>query len=405
MMRSNSLVATVLLCCALTTAAIAQSTDRAATLDGDIVTGVITAISKEGSVTVNDAAGTDSARQIDLMRLRHIERGQASTNPNKPTLLIYQIHGGIIRAESIVVADQKMVIDWVYGKGLTLPLSAVRGVLLTPPDGWPKTPLDESFQASLQSPSPQHDRLYVATEKNVQSLDGLLQSLDDQEARVLWENQVRPIARGKLYGVVFAKGAATSDPTGLCRLTMKDGSIIWGKVDQMADGELSLTLTPDCQVTLPWNEVMRLDVRSDRMMFLSDLNPVEVTQEAIVTFNWPWRRDAGVLGQTMQLGGKTYDKGLGVHARNLLTFENNGFDRLVAVIGLQPQVKGKGDCEFVVLGDGAELFRQRMRGSDDPKSVNVKVRGVKRVTLAVEPGEDLDLADDANWADARFIKD
>jgi hypothetical protein len=36
--------------------------------------------------------------------------------------------------------------------------------------------------------------------------------------------------------------------------------------------------------------------------------------------------------------------------------------------------------------------------------MRIDIRERKQVTLIVEPGEDLDLADHANWCDARVIR-
>ena len=74
------------------------------------------------------------------------------------------------------------------------------------------------------------------------------------------------------------------------------------------------------------------------------------------------------------------------------------------MIGIDDETNGRGDCIFLVLGDGKELFRARVTGTDEPRRIGVDIRGVRQVTLVVEPGEDLDLADHADWCDARMLK-
>ena len=96
---------------------------------------------------------------------------------------------------------------------------------------------------------------------------------------------------------------------------------------------------------------------------------------------------------------------MGVHARSLLTFEaEKKWDTLAATIGLDPAAGGKGDCEFVVLADDQELFRRRMTGSDPAEEIELAISGAVQVTLIVEPGDGLDLADHANWCDVRFVR-
>jgi hypothetical protein len=56
------------------------------------------------------------------------------------------------------------------------------------------------------------------------------------------------------------------------------------------------------------------------------------------------------------------------------------------------------------MGDGKELLRERKKGSDPAREIKLDVAGVKLLSLIVEPGEDLDLADLADWADARVLR-
>jgi hypothetical protein len=57
------------------------------------------------------------------------------------------------------------------------------------------------------------------------------------------------------------------------------------------------------------------------------------------------------------------------------------------------------------VADGEELLKQRMTSEDGPQRIDVPIRGRAEVTLLVEPGADLDLADYADWAEARFIRE
>jgi hypothetical protein len=105
------------------------------------------------------------------------------------------------------------------------------------------------------------------------------------------------------------------------------------------------------------------------------------------------------------LGARTFEKGLGVHARSSLTFAaDKKWDSFAATVGLDAEAHGKGDCIFVVLADGEPLLTRRMKGTDPPKEIQLAITGREKVTLMVEPGEGLDLADHADWCEARFIK-
>ncbi|MEX2026603.1 MAG: NPCBM/NEW2 domain-containing protein, partial [Pirellulaceae bacterium] len=119
----------------------------------------------------------------------------------------------------------------------------------------------------------------------------------------------------------------------------------------------------------------------------------------------PWRRDRSVMGRTLKLAGRTFEKGIGVHATSRLTFDAGGkYDELAAEIGIDAETGGKGDCVFSVLADGEALFTKRVRGTDAPQSIRIPIAGKQEVTLVVESGEGLDLADHADWCDVRFIQ-
>ena len=80
------------------------------------------------------------------------------------------------------------------------------------------------------------------------------------------------------------------------------------------------------------------------------------------------------------------------------------YDFLNATIGIDDGTNGRGDCIFVVTGDGEELYRQAMRGGDRARDIKLNVGGIDQVALSVEYGNDLDLSDHANWGDIRLVK-
>ena len=155
-----------------------------------------------------------------------------------------------------------------------------------------------------------------------------------------------------------------------------------------------------------------ISVVSDRLVWLSDLTPVDVTEQALVTQPMSWRRDQSVGGNPLTLNSGDgssdhveFEKGLGVHAYCSLTYANDrDFNRLAATVGIDRETRGRGDCQFIVKGDGVELWSQRVRTTDPLVAVLVDITRVHEVSLVVEAGQQLDLADHADWAEARFLK-
>jgi hypothetical protein len=192
--------------------------------------------------------------------------------------------------------------------------------------------------------------------------------------------------------------------TGKCLVELVDGSSLLSTPPRLADGQLTLAPIGGPSVTLPWSRVRRVRAFSPRLKYLSQMEPSEVVQQALVTLSRPWQKNRSVAGGPLTLRDRKFETGIGAHSRCHLTYElDQQGERFLAVIGIDDATNGRGDCEFVVLGDGRELLRRRATGKDPPQVINVDVQSVRQLTLAVEPGEDLDLADHADWCDARIL--
>jgi hypothetical protein len=230
----------------------------------------------------------------------------------------------------------------------------------------------------------------------------LVEEFTAEKLLFAWQNQSKTFERDRVWGVVFAGTADASPAAALVHLL--DGSVLPGKIAAADDVGVTLQIGGG-KPMFPWGEIARVELRSSRIVFLSDLKPLEAEHQPLVTAPRPWQRDRSVLNRPLVLAGKTYAKGLGTHAFARLKFEAGGkYDQLAGKVGLDPALGGKGDCEVKVLADGTEIFSRRLRGAEEPIDLAVDLRGAKEVTLIVAPGEDLDLGDQVNWCDVRFLR-
>jgi hypothetical protein len=371
--------------------------DRLVLLDGSAAKDTVTAIDAEG--LVHRQSGKPA---LDLQDLRRIERPVKPDAAKPAPCEVYLRSGANLRAKDVAAEDKHLIVRWAFGGKLVLPLSAVRAVRLGTLSNEKDAPLAPAFAAALERGETSRDELFAIVDGKLQVVRGGLIRIAGKQVGFQWNDAEREVGRDKVYGVVFAQFGGAPDLAGQCRALLKDGSSLWGSVTGLKGGKLALRPAEGVEVRLPWNAVTRLDVRSTKMTFLSDLDPIDVVQEALVTYVGPWRRDLNVVGGPLTLAKTVYEKGLGVHARCELTYALGGrYDVFAAVIGLDASTSGRGDCVFRVEADGKELFTKRVRGTDPPKRVRLDLAAAQRLTLIVDYGEDLDLADRANWADAR----
>lgn len=115
--------------------------------------------------------------------------------------------------------------------------------------------------------------------------------------------------------------------------------------------------------------------------------------------------DRSVTGGPLTIGGKRFERGVGTHSESTLCVLLGGRGRrFLARVGVDGDVaSGHGSVEFLVRGDGECLWRSGILRSGDPaRSVDVGLRGVRRLDLVVTDALDSEDEDHADWAEARI---
>lgn len=370
--------------------------DRLVLLDGTAVDAAIEQIDAAGKIS-----GKSVPEGLVLDGLRRVERFAAGDDdrPVQPAAVVDFIGGGQLQLSKFTIDDKQDCHLHSAALGeVTLPIDVFRAVRMG--GGKVVTVFEDA-----KDEKGDEDRVFVKVGGDLHPVRGLVETIDEISVVLDVDGDMKTIARDKVYGIVFALVSRPPDHSGHCLLALADDSEIWAKVQSLDDGKLSIRVADAADASVPWSAVQSMQVRSTRMVFLSDLEPTEARHQPLVTLQRPPQMDQSVGGRPLTLAGRTFDKGIGVASRSVLVFENEGnFDLLAATIGIDAETEGRGDCVFVVEADGREIFQLRMTGKDPPKSIALDVSGKRRIALIVEPAEDLDLADHADWCDARFVR-
>jgi hypothetical protein len=113
--------------------------------------------------------------------------------------------------------------------------------------------------------------------------------------------------------------------------------------------------------------------------------------------------DADIKGTPISLRGATYAKGIGTHAVSDITYNLNGvYSTFTSDIGVDDDTFGQGAVSFQVIADGKVIFDSGVLSGTDPVvHVNLKIAGVKQLTLQATNGVDGSIDyDHADWAGA-----
>ena len=117
--------------------------------------------------------------------------------------------------------------------------------------------------------------------------------------------------------------------------------------------------------------------------------------------------DQSTGGAALRVAGRSFGHGVGTHAASRWSLPLDGKAvEFRAWVGVQeyPDNPGVGSVEFVISGDGRELYRSGiMRGGDAAKPVKVDLTGVKELLLEVTDGGDGIASDHGDWLEAVIV--
>jgi hypothetical protein len=361
----------------------------------------VKAIAEDGTITFG-------SKQISLQDVRRIDRDGIETDalPLRATRLFLN-DGSIIIAEKLKIDSETVTFDMDEAQAVSIPLTSLRGVVLMPlsADEGGRLAPDPTYAQTLGDLTDREDTLFVIKDGSIITVRGALEAFGAEDATFIWNDKSRKISLDKLYGITVAAPAVPPTVVGQARVHLKGGSTLWGS-PVLSGGELSVERPDGLHITIPWDRVVRLDVSSTRMAFLSDLKPTSVDNRPIAATPHQPTMDRSVSMGALRLGEQTFERGIGVHAPTEMTWQIDGaYDLLAMIVGIDESMGRQGDCVVKVIADGRELFAKRITGGGEPVAVNLKVTGVDRLTLAAEAGNGLDLGDHVNFADARLIKE
>ncbi len=114
-------------------------------------------------------------------------------------------------------------------------------------------------------------------------------------------------------------------------------------------------------------------------------------------------QDKSAAGLPLKIAGREFKHGVGTHAPSLFYVNLGGAaQRFHAFVGINDGGRNEaGSVEFLVRGDGKELFRSPvMKGGDAAREVSLDLTGVNLLTLEATDGGDNFNSDHADWAEA-----
>jgi hypothetical protein len=82
----------------------------------------------------------------------------------------------------------------------------------------------------------------------------------------------------------------------------------------------------------------------------------------------------------------------------------DGFNRFIAIAGIDPATTSTGNVRLSILADDRPLLESEIAGDQPPQPIDVQINGAKRLKIIVDFGQNLDTGDWLNLCDAKIAK-
>lgn len=365
----------------------------------------------DGKVVIEVDAIRRSLEVDDLMVLdftapsstRRAHGGTADPSSAADQTVVHLADGGLLIGKLLPAEGERIALHTNLIGDLTLTFDQLAGVRVASPDAFPTS--RELFDDALQTRLPGQDVMVTRGLDDVKALRGRLVQFGPGGGSFVFGDKERTFQPHRLFGIVFAAGVAKGDPQPLF-VTLSDGASFSASPLHADAEQLKLRMAGGAEVTIPLAQIDRLDVRSRRLVYVSDLTPESEHAKGRLHRPTPLCRDRSIVGDMIRLGNVTYPKGIAMTSRTEVTYDLGGaFVTFAATVGIDDAVRPYGTVNLLVLGDEKTLLDTgSLTGMDEPRDISVSVQGVKKLTLIADYGDGVDLSDHADWALARLLK-
>lgn len=374
------------------------------TLDGQRLTGELQSISaKEVVVQVDGESRTIPVSNLQEVRPKRDE-GQASPLTVGVSPITVTLHDGslLLPSEFSATSRQATVTSSLLGQ-LQVPKGNVAHVRFARMD----QSLAPAWQALLEREH-RNDLVIVRKGEALDHVEGVVGTIDAAKVNLLLDGNTIPIPRNRVFGVIYAKTGAAVRP--LCSFDLTDGQQLAAAAAQLEGETFTVEMTSGEKITVPAEDVRRIDFSLGKIRSLADLEPTSVEYPADLLPQlarvWQYRRGQNSRGAPLLLGGQTYDDGLWIHSGTKLRYRlGREYRRLNGLMGIDEDI---GECMpevgVIIRGDGRELLNTKLSRGDDPHALDLDVAGIRELEIEVVSTDPDGVCEHLDLVEARLIK-
>lgn len=336
------------------------------------------------------------AAQIFEVHLIHAEQDHGGRRDDRTAIVLLRDGARLVGELSDLPSFANLTLNRGGGRDattLTLPGAAVRAVEL------------HALQSgALIGPRPQEPYSILT---NGRVVPGEAEWLTSFDLGIRGPAGRMRLSRERLHRIVLTSDSPREPGSpGDMVLRSTAGDVVAGHIQTLDAEQVVIVLTDDLgTVRFPRSEVLSLSRRSERIRSLCDLAPDAVETTPWLDFVREPVVDGSLFGGPLVLDELPLLRGIAMHARSLFRWQLDGtWQRLRCTIGLDRTLSDRGEAVFVVRGDGRELFRQAIQGTEPAQALDLALDGIKVLELELDFGTYGSGGSHGIWGDPRLIR-
>ena len=372
--------------------------------DGPAVSGELLAIAGEG-VSLSAPAGAPEEVRFAFDSLAELRFPAAAGSAARPDAAVTLRGGSTLPVAAVTLEDGELAATTPGLGSFTTPGRAVRAIRFRPLAG-----ADLERWEELVGSNPDGDLVVVRRGERLDRLVGSVGGVGEETVTFLLNGSEIPLPRGRanFIGLIFRATPVDAKPRAVVKPHV-GGELRAAQLSADASGALAVTLIDGPTLTLPAAGVAAVDFASGSATPLSELPTREPSETTLGWADdpWPVGRDRNLEGEPIRIAGRSFERGLVLHAPAELTWKlPKGTARLRATAGIEDARRslGVGEVTLTISGDGRELFSGRLTHADEPVELDVDLTGVRTLAVAVGVGDDPFAGDHLALGNARITR-
>lgn len=315
--------------------------------------------------------------------------------------VVLDTRSAAVAIDEVVLSGKSACLSSPKAPRVEIPLESIQGIVLQVPE----IPI-RRFQLlkQMKAESVKNDLFVTPTDDRV---IGEFQELAKKAFKLETETGVTTLATDAVRWMRFNPELVSfpEAPDRLWLVRLSDGSRITAvSIATPAAGKLLLSAVFGVQVEVPLKKVSSLQPVGFGPRFLSDLEPTQYEFTPFLTGDWKLGRDHSVSGIPLMVGGREFDKGIGLHSKSKVTYQLEAkYSRLLGRIALNDFADGNARCHFVLDGKVVWKSGSLTRSSEAKKLGVIDLTGGKQLTIEVGFGARGDVQDHVDLVDVVLV--